>query len=71
MYLVAEKTEESLETDKLKRKQEKMDRDLRFLSKAIYKTLRHEGCQAHDIISVSTQLLSLVTGDMEELEDKK
>lgn len=52
----------------LKRKQEKKDQELRFLSNAIYKTLRDEGCEANDIIGVSSGLIALVINEMEELK---
>lgn len=37
------------------------DKAVRNLADAIYKHLQNEGCQAKDIISVSSQLLGLVT----------
>jgi hypothetical protein len=40
------------------------DRTVKALANSIFRNLRHEGCQAKDIISVSTQLLSLVSGEL-------
>mgnify|MGYP006278782105 CR=1 FL=1 len=37
------------------------DKAVRSLADAIFKQLQSEGCQAKDIISVSSQLLGLVT----------
>ena len=42
------------------------DRAVRTLADAIYKQLQSEGCQAKDIISVSSQLLGLVTDQIRE-----
>jgi hypothetical protein len=42
------------------------DRAVRTLADAIYKHLQDEGCQAKDIISVSSQLLGLVTDQIRE-----
>ncbi len=40
------------------------ERAVKALATSIFKHLRHEGCQPKDIISVSTQLLSLVTTEL-------
>ena len=40
------------------------ERAVKALANSIFKHLRHEGCQPKDIISVSTQLLSLVTTEL-------
>lgn len=42
------------------------DKAVRSLADAIYKHLQDEGCQAKDIISVSSQLLGLVTDQIKE-----
>ncbi|MEI6398246.1 MAG: hypothetical protein WCO71_05710 [Pseudomonadota bacterium] len=42
------------------------DRAVRSLADAIYKHLQDEGCQARDIISVSSQLLGLLTEQIRE-----
>jgi hypothetical protein len=40
------------------------DRAVRSLAGAIYKHLQDEGCQPKDIISVSSQLLGLVSQEL-------
>jgi hypothetical protein len=40
------------------------DRTIKALASSIFRNLRHEGCQPKDIISISTQLLSLVSGEL-------
>lgn len=40
------------------------DRAIKALAGSIFRNLRHEGCQPKDIISISTQLLSLVSGEL-------
>jgi hypothetical protein len=42
---------------------------LRSLASTIYKQLQSEGCKAKDIINVSTQLLDLVTTELQS-EDR-
>jgi hypothetical protein len=42
------------------------DKAVRSLADAIFKQLQSEGCQAKDIISVSSQLLGLVTEQIRE-----
>ena len=42
------------------------DKAVRTLADAIFKHLQDEGCQAKDIISVSSQLLGLVTDQIRE-----
>jgi len=42
------------------------DRAVRNLADAIFKQLQDEGCQAKDIINVSSQLLGLVTDQIRE-----
>jgi len=37
------------------------DRAVRALASSIYRQLQDEGCEARDIISVSSQLIDLVT----------
>ena len=39
---------------------------VRVLADSIYETLKSEGCQEKDIIGVSSQLISLVTSDLED-----
>jgi hypothetical protein len=42
------------------------DKAVRNLADAIFKHLRDEGCEAKDIISVSSQLLGLVTDQIRD-----
>ena len=42
------------------------DKAVRGLADAIFKQLQDEGCQAKDIICVSSQLLGLVTDQIRE-----
>jgi cytochrome c-type biogenesis protein CcmH/NrfF len=42
------------------------DKAVRNLADAIFKQLQSEGCQAKDIITVSSQLLGLVTDQIRE-----
>ena len=42
------------------------DRAVKTLADSIFKTLREEGCNPKDIIGVSSQLLSLVTSELEK-----
>ena len=42
------------------------DKAVRTLADAVFKHLQDEGCQAKDIISVSSQLLGLVTDQIRE-----
>lgn len=42
------------------------DKAVRNLADAIFKHLRDEGCEARDIISVSSQLLGLVTDQIRD-----
>jgi hypothetical protein len=42
------------------------DKAVRSLADAIFKQLQSEGCQAKDIITVSSQLLGLVTDQIRE-----
>lgn len=39
---------------------------VKVLADSIYETLRSEGCEEKDIIGVSSQLISLVTSQMEQ-----
>ncbi len=50
------------------KKAQLFDKDLRDIAGAIYKSLQTEGCESKQIISVSSELLNLVT---RELEAKK
>lgn len=40
------------------------DKALRLLASSIFKQLQEEGCEPRDIISVSSQLLDLVTNEI-------
>jgi hypothetical protein len=40
------------------------DKTVKALANSIFRNLRHEGCQVKDIISISTQLLSLVNSEL-------
>jgi hypothetical protein len=40
------------------------DQAIRLMADAIFKQLQEEGCQAKDIISVSSQILGLVTTEI-------
>jgi len=42
------------------------DRTVKVLATSIFRHLQNEGCQPKDIISVSTQLLSLVTSQLKK-----
>jgi hypothetical protein len=42
------------------------DKALRSMADAIFKQLQNEGCEAKDIISVSSQLLGLVSDQIKE-----
>jgi hypothetical protein len=42
------------------------DKALRGMADAIFKQLQNEGCEAKDIISVSSQLLGLVSDQIKE-----
>ena len=42
------------------------DQALRSMADAIFKQLQNEGCEAKDIISVSSQLLGLVSDQIKE-----
>lgn len=42
------------------------DRAVKVLATSIFRHLQNEGCQPKDIISVSTQLLSLVTTQLKK-----
>jgi hypothetical protein len=42
------------------------DKALRIMADAIFKQLQNEGCEAKDIISVSSQLLGLVSDQIKE-----
>jgi len=44
------------------------DRAVKSLADSIFKTLCSEGCNPKDIIGVSSQLLSLVTSELEKSE---
>lgn len=44
------------------------DKALRTMADAIYKHLQEEGCQPKDIISVSSQLLGLVTTQISQVD---
>mgnify|MGYP001420029136 CR=1 FL=1 len=45
------------------------DKALKNLASSIYNTLKDEGCASNDIITVSSQLLGLVTSSLEDKED--
>lgn len=47
-------------------KQTLTDRSVKTLANSIFKSLTNEGCDPKDIIGVSTQLLSLVTTELQE-----
>jgi hypothetical protein len=42
-----------------------VDKDLRNIANVIYKSLQGEGCESKQIISVSSELLNLVTLELE------
>ena len=44
------------------------DRAVRVLASAIYRQLQDEGCEARDIISVSSQLIDLVTTELQKID---
>lgn len=41
------------------------DKAVRSLANSIYRQLQDEGCEARDIISVSSQLIGLVTTELQ------
>ena len=47
------------------------DRAVKNLADAIFKQLQSEGCQAKDIINVSSQLLGLVTDQIRETRPRQ
>lgn len=44
------------------------DKAVRILASSIYRQLQDEGCAARDIISVSSQLIDLVTTELQKDE---
>jgi hypothetical protein len=44
------------------------DKAVKVLASSIYRQLQDEGCKARDIISVSSQLIDLVTSELQKLE---
>ena len=44
------------------------DKAVRLLASSIYRHLQDEGCEARDIISVSSQLIGLVTTELQRDE---
>ena len=42
------------------------DRAVKLLASSIYRQLQDEGCAARDIISVSSQLIDLVTTELQK-----
>jgi hypothetical protein len=40
----------------------------RVLASSIYRQLQDEGCEARDIISVSSQLIDLVTTELQKID---
>lgn len=46
------------------------DRAVRVLANSIYKQLQDEGCAPRDIISVSSQLIDLVTNEIQNPDPK-
>lgn len=54
----------STEETKTNAKQVVGERAVRLLASSIYRQLQDEGCMARDIISVSSQLIDLVTHEL-------
>jgi len=50
-------------------KQAVNDKAVKLLASSIYRQLQDEGCEARDIISVSSQLIDLVTNELQKVED--
>jgi len=48
------------------RKQLVNDKAVKLLASSIYRQLQDEGCAARDIISVSSQLIGLVTNELQQ-----
>jgi len=44
------------------------DKAARVLASSIYRQLQDEGCEARDIISVSSQLIDLVTTELQKID---
>lgn len=42
------------------------DKAVKLLASSIYRQLQDEGCEARDIISVSSQLIDLVTTELQK-----
>lgn len=42
------------------------DKAVKLLASSIYRQLQDEGCEARDIISVSSQLIDLVTNELQK-----
>ena len=55
--------------NKKKKDQPIPDKTVKVLASSIYQSLKDEGCQNKDIIGVSSQLIGLVTSELEA--DKK
>ena len=47
------------------------DKAVKLLANTIFRQLQNEGCQPKDIINISTQLLDLVTNELQKNEDLK
>jgi acetolactate synthase regulatory subunit len=45
------------------------DKAVRLLASAIFRQLQDEGCMPKDIISVSSQLIDLVTSELQKVTD--
>jgi hypothetical protein len=52
-------------------KQSVNDRAVRLLASSIYRQLQDEGCEARDIISVSSQLIDLVTTELQKIDHQQ
>lgn len=46
------------------------DKAVKVLASAIYRQLQDEGCEARHIISVSTQLLDILTCELQKDDDE-
>ncbi len=46
------------------------DKAVKVLASAIYRQLQDEGCEARHIISVSTQLLDILTSELQKDDDE-
>ena len=45
------------------------DKAVRLLANSIYRQLQDEGCEVRDIISVSSQLIDLVTAELQRVDE--